>query len=151
MTSVIKKEFASYALQVHRSHIHGWGVYASEPIPPGRKVIEYTGERVGLRQAVVRSRKIWRNPRAGLITLFRLNRRSWIDGAVGGSGAEYINHCCDPNLSVRRMKGHILLYSRRRIRSREELTLDYCLHPKKLRIPCRCGSADCRGTINLKS
>jgi SET domain-containing protein len=44
-----------------------------------------------------------------------------------------------------------MFLSLRRIRAGEELTLDYQFHDKAEEIPCRCGSAKCRGTINLKS
>jgi uncharacterized protein len=71
--------------------------------------------------------------------------RGWIlDGSVGGSGAEFINHSCDPNLTVRRMRSQIFLYSFRKIKEGEELTLDYGFHCS---FPCRCGSPKCRGTM----
>jgi len=69
---------------------------------------------------------------------------------VGGSGAELINHCCDPNLVRRRIGGHIYYYSRRRIRPGEELSVDYRFSKDSLRMKCRCGSPKCRGTINMK-
>jgi SET domain-containing protein len=150
MNFAIDSRFASYELRVRRSRIHGWGVHAAQAIPPRRKVIEYTGERLGRNEANRRLNKICRNPRTRHLTMFKLDRYWRIDGAAGGSGAEYVNHCCDPNLSVRILRGHILLFSRRRIRSKEELTIDYGLHPKTYRIPCRCGSSRCRGTVNRK-
>lgn len=142
--------FAAYALRIRRSRIQGWGVYAMEAIPTRRKVIEFTGERLTLRQALARLRKTCRNPRTRRVSIFRLNRYWRIDPAYGGSGAEYVNHCCDPNLEVRRIRGHILLFSRRRIHAHEELTFDYRLHPKTFQLRCRCGSPDCRGTVNRK-
>ncbi len=81
--------------------------------------------------------------------LFTLDPYWTIDGAAGGSGAEYINHSCDPNLTSRIMKGHILYMSLRDIRPGEELTIDYRFDKKVERVVCRCGSANCRGTINL--
>jgi SET domain-containing protein len=72
-----------------------------------------------------------------------------LDGAVGGSGAELINHCCEPNLRTRRILGHIFYFSRRRIRRGDELTLDYRFSKKAPQVVCRCGSPSCRGTINL--
>jgi SET domain-containing protein len=44
-----------------------------------------------------------------------------------------------------------MLFSLRRVRAGEELTLDYQFHDEAEEIPCRCGSAKCRGTINIKS
>ncbi len=146
----IDSKFASYALRIRHSRIHGWGVYATETIPPRRKVIEYTGELLTRRETRARLVKICRNPRTRRLSIFRLDRNRLVDGAFGGSGAEYINHCCDPNLGVRRIRGHILLFSRRRIRPGEELTFDYRLNPKTFRVACHCGAANCRGTLNRK-
>jgi SET domain-containing protein len=150
MNPAIDPRFAAYELRVHRSRIHGRGVYAAEAIPAGRKVIEYTGERLSRDEAIRRLTKICRNRRTRRVTMFKLDRYWRIDGAVGGSGAEFVNHCCDPNLRTRIIRGHILMFSGRRIRPREELTIDYGLHPKTHRIPCRCGSPKCRGTVNRK-
>jgi len=139
-----------YALRVRRSRIQGVGVYAADSIPPRRKVIEYSGERISLRQAIKRLRKICGPGGSKHLSMFRLNRSWRIDGAVGGSGAELINHSCDPNLKARIVGEHILFFSLRRIRKGEELTLDYRLNPETFRIPCHCGSPNCRGTLNRK-
>jgi SET domain-containing protein len=136
--------YAKYPLRVGRSRIHGFGVFAVETIPSGRKVIEYTGERLNLRQARARQRKNWRRGGTKIDALFRLNRYSTVDGAVGRSGAERINHCCDPNLKTRRIRGHTLLFSRRRIRAGEELTVDYRFPARAERAICSCGSPKCR-------
>ena len=147
-SGAICAQFAAYALEVRRSRIQGFGVYAAESIPPRRKVIEYYGERINLRQTRARLGKICGPGGSKYLSIFRLNRHWFIDGAVGGSGAELVNHSCDPNLKARIIGEHILYFSRRRIGKGEELTLDYHLAPKTSRIPCHCGSPNCRGTIN---
>jgi SET domain-containing protein len=111
-------------------------------------VIEYTGERIRQREVYARLKKALARGRPKITYMFRLNRVWSIDGSAGGSGAERVNHSCDPNLRVRRIRGHILLFSHRRIRPGEELSLDYRLHPKTFRIRCRCGSRKCRGFLN---
>ncbi len=130
-------------MRLARSKIHRWGVYATEFIPAGRKVIEYTGERISRRETKRRADE------SKFTYLFTLDDYWTIDGAAGGSGAEYINHSCDPNLSSRILKGHILYMSVRDIRRGEELTIDYHFDKKVDRVICRCGSPKCRGTINL--
>ncbi|HKS81348.1 MAG TPA: SET domain-containing protein-lysine N-methyltransferase [Candidatus Acidoferrales bacterium] len=146
----IDSQFARFDLRVRRSRIQGWGVYAAQPIPRGRLVIEYTGERLSPKQALRRLRKTCLNPRTRKLTMFRLNRYWRIDGAVGGSGAERINHCCNPNLKVRITGGRILFFSKRRIRPNEELSIDYGLSAKTFILPCHCGAKNCRGTVNRK-
>lgn len=68
---------------------------------------------------------------------------------VGGSGAQYINHGCDPNLQTVIRNGHILCMSKRAIDKGEELTVDYNFGKDSEAVPCNCGSTHCRGTINL--
>lgn len=139
----IDPRHTSFRLEIRESRIHRRGVYALEHIPAGRKVIEYTGERISRRETKRRG--------TGSITyLFTLDDYWTIDGAVGGSGAEIINHSCDPNLYTKIFKGHILYMSKRPIRPGEELTVDYRFSDKIDRVKCQCGAPSCRGTINLK-
>ena len=132
-----------YRLRVGWSQIHRWGVYANQFIPAGRKVIEYTGERLNPKQRKRREQESSKY-------LFILDEYWTLDGAVGGSGAEFINHSCDPNLVTRVLKGHILYFSRREIRKGEELTVDYNYDDTDERMKCVCGAKNCRGTINLR-
>jgi len=132
-------------MKARYSKIHGWGVYALEDIPARRKVIEYTGEKINRKETKRRSEL--QNDK---IYLFTLNDYWTLDGTVGGSGAEFINHSCDPNLTTVIMRGHILYISARSIRKGEELTIDYRFEKNVEKVLCRCGSKLCRGTINLK-
>jgi len=141
----IDENYASYKLEIRPSKIHRWGVYAGQNIPARRKVIEYTGERISRKETRRRS-----DEQARMIYLFTLDNYWTLDGAVGGSGAQYINHCCDPNIRTVIQKGHILYMSKRTIRKGEELTVDYHFAKDIEEVPCKCGSAKCRGTINLK-
>jgi uncharacterized protein len=141
---VIDPRYTCFELRLANSAIHGWGVYAVESIPARRKVVEYTGERISRRETKRRGES------SDLTYLFTLDSYWTIDGSVGGSGAEYINHSCDPNLIARIIRGHILYMSLRDIRKGEELTVDYHFEKKVEKVPCRCGSLKCRGTINLK-
>jgi SET domain-containing protein len=138
----IDPRHACFRLVIRESRIHRRGVYAGERIPARRKVIEYTGERIGRRETQRRG--------DGRVTyLFTLDNYWTIDGAVGGSGAEIINHSCEPNLYAHILKGHILYMSKRVILPGEELTIDYRFADDAGRVRCRCGTGNCRGTINL--
>ena len=143
-TASIDPRYACFRMEIRESKIHRLGVYALENIPARRKVIEYTGEKISRRETKRRG--------DGPFTyLFTLDAYWTIDGAVGGSGAEIINHSCDPNLRAVVLKGHILYISRRPIRQGEELTVDYCFSDRFDKVKCRCGTTTCRGIINLKN
>src|ERR1017187_1205327 len=121
----IDSRYACFKLRVGRSSIHRLGVFADEPIPAHRKVIEYTGERISSREVLKRYSRMGSAKSKYLTYLFELNRYWVIDGAAGGCGAEFINHSCNPNLRQRVFKGHIVLMSGRRIKRGEELAYDY--------------------------
>jgi len=139
----IDPRYASFKLEIRESKIHRRGVYALERIPARRTVIEYTGERISRRETK-------RRGQGPLTYLFTLDEYWTIDGAVGGSGAEIINHSCGPNLASCIRNGHILYTSKRAIEPGEELTVDYRFSEKIEAVRCRCRTANCRGTINLK-
>lgn len=129
-----------FRLDAAASAIHRWGIFAAEPIPARRRVIEYTGQKIGAAEVDRRSLR-------PLLYIFHLSKTLAVDGAIGGSGAEFINHSCEPNLRARIARGHILLVSTRHIESGEELTLDYHVSGDSAGPACRCGSPRCRGTL----
>lgn len=148
---VIDTRYAQYRLRIRRSSIHGWGVYAGETIPAGRKVIEYTGERIARVESRRRVLRICRRPvRARKFYLVRLNLYWAIDASRGGSGAERVNHSCEPNARLRRFRGRMFVFSLKRIRAGEELTIDYRFGEGPPYTPCHCGARTCRGMINVK-
>lgn len=139
----IDPAYACFRMKLAPSKIHRWGIFAAEFIPANRKVIEYRGERINRRETKRRA------DAREFTYLFTLDPYWTIDGAAGGSGAEYINHSCGPNLVSRILKGHILYFSLRNIRPGEELTIDYRFDKKVERVSCLCGAPECRGTINI--
>ena len=140
----VNPKLANFKLRIGRSRIERYGVFAAVAIPARKRVIQYTGERISEREGLRRAVKLLWAGKAARIYTVRLNRRWKIDGAVGGSGAELINHSCDPNLTLRKIRGQIFLYSFRKIKAGEELTVNYGF---RCSLPCRCGSAKCRGTM----
>lgn len=134
---------ARFRLKIGKSRIHRWGVFAQEPIPANRDVIEYTGELINRVEAYLRTRN------AKEVYVRQLDEFWNIDGALGGSGAEFINHSCDPNLRWQNLGDRVLCQSVRPIASGEELTIDYHVPAKAPKVPCRCGSPKCRGTVNV--
>lgn len=132
-----------------RSKIHGTGLFATEDVPKGEKIIEYTGERITKAEAVRRYEK---QSEEGAIYLFDLNKRHDIDGAVAGNEAKYANHSCEPNAETTIERGRIWVLAKRPIKKGDEILYDYNFplfdHEKR---PCHCGSAKCRGWIISKS
>lgn len=133
------------------SAIHGRGVYATQPIPRGARVVEYTGERITKAEAVRREQaRLRRLARGGdgSVYIFVLNRRHDLDGRTGRNIARLINHSCSPNCEAFTIRGHIWIFARRDIAPGEELTFDYGFPLSEWRLhPCRCGSSGCPGYI----
>ena len=131
----------AFRLEARPSPIHRFGVFAAQTIPANVRVIEYTGERIGYREAERRRERPY-------LYLLWVAPGRLIDGAVGGSGAELINHSCAPNVVVDVTEGRVFFVSLREITTGEELLLDYRVGGDAPPIPCRCGAASCRGFLN---
>jgi SET domain-containing protein len=130
-----------FALELRRSRIHRFGIFALEDIARRRRVIEYSGERISRRE-------ISRRLEGEFTYIFMLDAYWGIDGAVGGSGAEIINHSCDPNLEAQIVRGRRIYYvSLRAIRAGEELTVDYSFDANQDPQKCTCGAKSCRGDM----
>jgi uncharacterized protein len=131
-----------FALKLRRSRIHRYGIFTLEDIPKGTKVIEYRGERISRRE-------ISRRLEGEFTYIFMLDAYWGLDGAVNGSGAEIINHSCEPNLEARIVRGRRIYYaSLRAIQAGEELTIDYSFdaHHVDPQV-CHCGAKLCRGDM----
>jgi hypothetical protein len=130
-----------FALTPRASPIHRWGIFAADAIPARRRVIEYTGQ-------VIDAGEVYRRRIRPHLYLFWLGPDRAIDGAIGGSGAEFINHGCEPNLVAHVRRGGITLVSLRRIACGEELLFDYQITGDVGFLECRCGAPSCRGFMN---
>jgi len=139
----IDPHLARFRLKIGKSRIHGWGVFAAERIPASNDVIEYVGEIVDREECCRRLRN------APETYAIELDSTRLIDGSVGGSGAEIINHSCHPNMRYRLAENRVYCQSVRAIEPGEELTADYRFRSEGPEIQCRCGSPNCRGTINV--
>ena len=133
-----------FAIEVRASPIHRFGVFTGEIIASGERIIEYTGERISYLEAARRSVQ-------PIVYLFWVAPGRIIDGSTGGSGAEFVNHSCEPNLIVDIAEGRVYFVSAREIACGEELLLDYRLRADDHDappMPCRCGAPGCRGFLN---
>src|SRR5260370_3331899 len=131
-------------LSVGPSPINGKGCFAALRFRRGRKIAEYTGERISDLEARRRARQ------RKVLRICDIDGRWSLDGSRGGNGTHYINHSCEPNAYMRTVYGHILFFALRDIKPGEEITIDYemTLHSDRKR--CYCGARSCRGTINKR-
>jgi SET domain-containing protein len=117
-----------------RSALHGWGVFAAEPINKNTRIIDYAGELVRNSECGERESQYLEQ---GCIWVFRVNRRWSRDAAVGGNIARFINHSCTPNCWFQVVDKTIWIRASRNIRAGEELTYDYATIGAHT-IRCRC-------------
>ncbi len=128
------------ALRVRKSRFVGRGLFAGTAIAKGAKIGEFEGEKIGLREARRRAKG------RAVIAIVELDRHA-LDATHVLRGFRYINHSCDANTFMRCTATRCEFYARRAIARGEELTVDYGYNHHEGRLPCRCGSANCRGYI----
>jgi SET domain-containing protein len=117
-----------------RSKVHGWGVFALEPINKNRRIIDYAGELIDHKESLKRETKYLKR---GEIWCFTVNRRWVRDAGVGGNLARFINHACRPNCYSYIAGKTIWIRAGRNIKAGEELTYDYYTDGEMV-IQCRC-------------
>jgi hypothetical protein len=105
-----------------RSTLHGWGVFALEPISKNTRIIHYAGEKIPAREG--RAREAAHQAR-GHIWLFAIDNRWVRDAEVGGNVARFINHDCAPNCYTRVVGDTVWICAARPIKSGEELSYRY--------------------------
>lgn len=104
----------TYSVKVKKSKA-GLGLFAQENIPKGEFIIQYFGRELSEEEKYTSKSKY----------LFEINSKITIDGTIRTNTARYINHSCKPNCEVEIKKGKILIFSKRKIQSGEELSYDY--------------------------
>lgn len=141
--AVIRQDLARYPLRVAPSRIDRFGVFSIGKIPAARKIIPYTGKWIS-RCELSKRRS------ASRTYLLRIDDYWWVDGSVGGSGGQLINHSCEPNCRFY-IRGHnAWIMSLRKIEPNEELLIDYKFPHQYQAVPCYCGATTCRGMINRR-
>jgi len=94
----------------------GLGLIALEPIPKGKRIIEYLGPLV--------SNKIVDEATGRYF--FGVNSKWSIDGSARANTARYINHSCRPNAEAFvTQRRRVWIWAKRNIQSGEEITYDY--------------------------
>lgn len=139
-------------IEVRRSNVHGLGVFAAKRIPKGTRIIEYVGERVSHDEADRRYEE--KDANDSHTFLFIVDSKTVIDAGVDGNDARFFNHSCDPNCESTVEKRRVYIEAIRDIEPGDELTYDYQIQredddPDNIDevFACRCGFAQCRGTM----
>ena len=142
----------SELIEVRRSNVHGLGVFAIKRIPKGTRIIEYVGERVSHEEADRRYEE--KDANDSHTFLFIVDSRTVIDAGVDGNDARFFNHSCNPNCESTVEKRRVYIEAIRDIEPGAELTYDYQIQredddPDNIDavFACRCGFAQCRGTM----
>jgi histone-lysine N-methyltransferase SETD1 len=144
-------------IRFDKSLIHGWGVFAEEAINAGDMIIEYRGELIG--NAVADKRELeYERAKIGSDYMFRIDEFWVCDATKLGNVARFINASCCPNCYTKIITANetkrIVIFAKKNIQRGEELCYDYKFqmeHEKEKRIPCYCGSSECRGFMNWVS
>jgi hypothetical protein len=137
-------------LQIQRSPIHEWGLFAKEDIKENEMIIEYVGELIRQKMADIREKK-YTEKGIGCY-MFRIDDDLIIDATMKGNLARFINHCCDPNSYTRIVtvegRRRVIVFAKRDIKRGEEISYDYMFPIEDDKVPCSCGAWNCRGTLN---
>jgi hypothetical protein len=143
-----------HALRFGKSIIHGWGVFTDEEISAGDLIVEYRGVLIG-NCVADRLEVEYEKAKIGSDYMFRIDSGKVCDATHQGCVARFVNASCTPNchtqiLTVNGVK-RIAIYAKRHIERGEELSYDYKFEPEydeTKRIPCNCGTSQCRGFMN---
>ena len=93
----------------------GLGLFTPEAIPAGRRIIEYVGP-------IVTSEEV---DRRGGKYFFEIDENFAIDGSPRTNLARYINHSCRPNAEAFVSGRRIWIWSKKRIKAGEQITINY--------------------------
>lgn len=141
------------------STIHGNGVFATEAIKKGERVVRYKGK---LRMHDEVDEVYGEIDENGHTFLFTLNDDYVVDANIDGGIARWINHSCKPNCEAvieengkgKRHKDKVFIEAIRDIKPDEELTYNYGIvldepHTAKAKKlwACLCGARKCTGTM----
>lgn len=141
------------------SPIHGNGVFATEAIRKGERIVRYKGK-VRTHEEV--DEAYGDEDENGHTFLFTLNDEYVIDANIDGNVARWINHSCKPNCESvieehpkgKAHKDKVFIEAARDIKPGEELTYNYGIvldepHTAKVKKlwACKCGAKKCTGTM----
>ena len=127
-------------LLIRSSSIHAAGCYTLDPIPRGRRVLEYSGIRI--------SKDLADERYADRPVTYLFGFGSTTEVIDGFGTAMFINHSCAPNCRTEESGGRVFIRAIRDIAANEELVYEYNLYDSdEDNADCYCGAPQCRGTM----
>ena len=133
--------------RVKKSNIDrkGRGLYATQNIKEGTRIIDYVGKIITKKQTEDSEKFDNSKP----IYLFNLNNRYDLDGDVSWNTARLINHSCLNNCDYEGQGLKLWVTAIKDIKKGEELTCDYGFGFDQdfRQFPCKCTSINCVGYI----
>ena len=131
--------------KIKKSKIDKNGLYASQDIKKGTRIIEYKGKIITTKQSEIDPK--FDNGKA--IYLFNINKRFDLDGDYKFNTARLINHSCAPNCEVTGSGLKVWVYAIKDIKKDDEFSYDYgfSFDQDYKNYPCKCGSKKCVGYI----
>ena len=133
--------------RVKKSNIdrNGKGLYATQDIKEGTRIIDYVGKIITKKQTEESERFDNSKP----IYLFNLNNRYDLDGDLKSNIARLINHSCSNNCDYEGKGLKLWVVAIKNIKRNEELTCDYgfSYDSDYKQFPCKCSSKNCVGYI----
>jgi hypothetical protein len=145
MRQYLPRSWISPKLAGGESRIHGEGVFATEAIACGERLMEFGGEAISVEQAngnLYRERSVWMAQDEICLALPVTDPFESLD--------ENLNHSCDANTWL---IDEVTIAARRDIAAGEEITLDQGTWNFSAGeytwddAPCACGAPDCRKTL----
>lgn len=133
--------YQKFRVDVRRSRIDGFGVFAAEPVAARRKIGELRGEAISIAEG--------RRRAAGLerIMIVEVSEKTAIDASRSTDPMRFTNHACQPNARLSIRAGRIEFYAVRDIAPGEEITVAYGETHHEGRLACRCGQPGCAGWL----
>jgi len=106
------------SVRVGRSRT-GLGLFATDLIKKGSRVMEYRGRKITTKQA------IWIEEHTENRYVFEINDKWSIDGSPRWNLARYVNHSCRPNVEAYQYAERIFYRAKWNIQPGSEITVSY--------------------------
>lgn len=131
----------NYRIKNAPSKIDGNGAFALQQIPARKKIGNLGGETISLIEARKKTLKLKR------VAMVEFGDGRALDAGVNSNELRFVNHSCQPNTYMRVCFSRVEFYALRTIKIHEELTCNYGPTHHDGKLKCRCGSANCKGSL----